>query len=74
MKKRFHWLKEGLVFAIVMFIFSIVLDLVSHDFTWVSFPKRIITWVIGGVFYGLIMYLIYRRSLIKLKNDERNNN
>ena len=74
MKKRFHWLLEGLIFAIIMFIFSIVIDLVSHNFTWESFPKRIITWLIGGLVYGFVMHLIYKRSLNKLKNDERNNN
>jgi len=74
MKKRFHWLTEGLIFAIIMLIFSIVLDVVSNDFIWSKLPKQILIWLIGGLIYGLIMHLIYRRSIKKLNKNERNNN
>ncbi|AUC81610.1 hypothetical protein [Lacinutrix sp. Bg11-31] len=74
MKKRFHWFIEGLIFALIMFVFSIVLDVVSNDFAWDKLPKQILIWLAGGVVYGFVMHFIYKRSLNKLNNDERNNN
>lgn len=74
MKKRIHWLLEGLIFAVIMLVFSIVLDIVSHNFAWEKLPRQVIIWLIGGVVYGLLIKFVYKRELNKLKNDNRDNN
>ncbi|RLJ60955.1 hypothetical protein CLV86_2805 [Lacinutrix venerupis] len=74
MKKRQHWIIEGIFFGIIMLVFSSLFDFLNHDFIWRNFPKRIIIWLIGGLLYGFIMHLANKKYLNKIKENERNNN
>lgn len=69
MKKYRRWIIEGMIFVIIMMSFSIVLDIINHDFTWNNMFKRTIVWLIGGLVYSFVMYFAYKISLNKLKND-----
>lgn len=69
MKKYRRWIIEGMIFVIIMISFSIVLDIINHDFIWDNMFKRTIVWLIGAVVYSFVMYFAYKISLNQLKND-----
>jgi len=53
-----NWIAEGIVFGIIMLIFSSIVELVTNDLSFDGFWKKILIWIIGGLIFGLIMKYI----------------
>ncbi|WP_458629248.1 hypothetical protein [Winogradskyella sp. PC D3.3] len=62
---KINWITEGLIFGIIMLIFSSILDVITDDFTFDRFWIRILIWLTGGLVYGFLMQLIRRRRAAK---------
>ena len=56
-------LKKTIGFVIIMFVFSIVIEFATdRNFTSEFFIKKIVSNLLAGVFYFLIMYYISKKS------------
>lgn len=62
----YFWLKDGLRYGLVMFVgTSLLWPLIFDDtgYTLFFFCQQFVTWMIGGLGYGLLMrYVIYRKK------------
>ncbi|MBF8149633.1 hypothetical protein ITJ86_06965 [Winogradskyella sp. F6397] len=65
MNTKINWVVEGLIFGIIMLVFSSILDLIADDFTFDRFWIKILIWLIGGLVYGLLMKLLRDRKATK---------
>ena len=65
MNTKSNWIAEGLIFGIIMLIFSSIFDLIDGDFTFEGFWKKIIIWLIGGLVFGLVMKFLRSRKATK---------
>ena len=57
-----NWILEGIIFGLIMLIFSSILDLITNEFSFEGFWKKILIWLIGGLVFGLIMKLIRKNK------------
>lgn len=53
-----NWILEGIVFGVIMLIFSSIIELISDDFILDGFWKKILIWIVGGLVFALIMNYI----------------
>ena len=62
----YGWIKEGLSFGFFMFIvmtfISNPLLMDENPFTWRSLVSGLISWLVGGLLYGLIMKLFIGKT------------
>ncbi|WP_178983949.1 hypothetical protein [Winogradskyella helgolandensis] len=65
MNTKINWIVEGLIFGVIMLIFSSILDLITNDFTFDRFWVKVIIWLAGGLVYGLLMKLLRDRKASK---------
>ena len=65
MNTKLNWAVEGLIFGIIMLVFSSILDLITDDFTFDRFWIKILIWLIGGLVYGLLMKILRDRKATK---------
>lgn len=66
-ERKYQWLISGIIFGVVMFVVSFFI----HDFALT--PRNImisfVIWMIGGLFYGLIMKWFFFNPRSKKKNE-----
>ncbi|WP_179320506.1 hypothetical protein [Winogradskyella helgolandensis] len=65
MNTKINWIVEGLIFGVIMLIFSSILDLITNDFTFDRFWVKVLIWLAGGLVYGLLMKLLRDRKASK---------
>ena len=65
MNTKINWLTEGLLFGVIMLMFSSILDVITDDFTFDRFWVKIIIWLTGGLVYGFLMKLLRARKASK---------
>ena len=67
---NYKWYHQGIGFAIYMFLGNIGLDYYDGSYDTISLQRRILSAVLGGIFFGLFMRVIQPEP----KNDSKEQN
>lgn len=60
--KTNNWILEGIIFGLIMLVFSSLFDVITDDFNLNNLWLKALVWLIGGLLYGFIMKLIKEKQ------------